>query len=298
MVSHSTIASIANIAPTASLSTPAMDETIMETKMQALDLAFKRMRLNNKASHSALEGKGTAIWSTSCLARYQRKTEKYQQSGCRLFSLPPELRIQIYRYCFSLRRVRYPQQVPLGSKPKLPLNLRLTCRLVNDDTADVHKVSMHKSMLRYTFRIVLDERMTEEKLTYILDQVKPEIENYKRIYITNSESSTPPLALKGEKMICEGLTPSAEGWKSYCLFKYINKCVHHPDSDAFMRASQKHVPMTTIEKAVSFKRLASELESRRRCFERLAKTGTQGHGKRKAVTPHEMASTRKSSLAL
>jgi hypothetical protein len=100
------------------------------------------------------------------------------QSACRLFDLPPELRTQIYQYCYTLPANNH--EVPLGSKPKIPNELRRTCHRIKDDSEDVFRAAIPNARLQSTFTISLD-RMRIPSLDHILEKIKPDIDLHKRI---------------------------------------------------------------------------------------------------------------------
>jgi hypothetical protein len=88
------------------------------------------------------------IWSTSFLSRYENVFNR--QQACRLFSLPAELRIHVYGYCFALTDKQSAKPIRYGLQPRMPLGLRLTCRRIDRDSADIWATAVHTALEQST----------------------------------------------------------------------------------------------------------------------------------------------------
>jgi hypothetical protein len=108
------------------------------------------------------------------------------QPHCRRVNLPPELRVQIYEYCFVLPPTDdTTHEVPLGAKPAIPINLIVTCRRIKDDSAEIRQVATREAIMSSTFTIDISI-ITKEKLDIIIARVEPDIEAYKRVLVTET----------------------------------------------------------------------------------------------------------------
>jgi hypothetical protein len=150
----------------------------------------------------------------------------------------------------------------------MPLHLRLTCRRINDDSADVFRTKLHELMMQSTFEIRITESMTEAELTRILKSLKPDIEFHKRTWVCNSNSNTQ--ALFAPKLHQVGLIPydtnaseedKAQGWKFYLFYKKDLPFRGRMDRDAWEQYAPTHVPggMVDTEKRALSRSLATKL---------------------------------------